>query len=149
MTLELLSEAREAPMETMEGNAAEAASFESLFEAVLPRAYREARYLTGNDFDAEDLLQQTALNAFKADKGGVAHRIIYLPQRFKLPINEQRDRIVGDDIERKQRGYQERVDSRLKRPDDPEQCQLFAVIDHFDLVGLRHFGHLLPRHPPV
>ncbi len=41
-------------------------TFESLLGAILPGAYRVACSLTGNAADAEDLLQETALLAFRA-----------------------------------------------------------------------------------
>jgi RNA polymerase sigma-70 factor, ECF subfamily len=49
-----------------EARLAPALSFESLLGQVLPRAYGVACNLTGNRVDAEDLLQEAALNAFRA-----------------------------------------------------------------------------------
>lgn len=41
-------------------------SFEELLEAVLPTALKNARYLTRDADDAEDLVQEAALQAFRA-----------------------------------------------------------------------------------
>jgi RNA polymerase sigma-70 factor (ECF subfamily) len=41
-------------------------SFEALLGEILPRAYSLARSLTGNSADAEDLIQDAALRAFRA-----------------------------------------------------------------------------------
>ncbi|MCH8938403.1 MAG: hypothetical protein IH966_03185, partial [Gemmatimonadetes bacterium] len=50
---------------TQSNDAAAAADFKSLLEPVLEPAYRTAYHLTRNEADAEELVQEAALLAFK------------------------------------------------------------------------------------
>lgn len=45
------------------------AEFEALFESILPRAYSAARYMTGDAAEAEDLVQDAALLAWRGFDG--------------------------------------------------------------------------------
>src|SRR5204863_3699372 len=50
----------------------DAARFAALFTPLLPAAYRTARYLTRDPAEAEDLVQEAALNAFRGFHGFAA-----------------------------------------------------------------------------
>lgn len=47
------------------GNGSKEENFESLLRGVLSQAYKHARYLTGDETEAQDLLQEAALQALK------------------------------------------------------------------------------------
>ena len=102
------------------------ALFDEIFLPHLQEAYRLARWLTGNTNDAEDVVQEAAMRAFRA----IASSDVINPRAWSLTIvrnvayswlmkNKPKDIVFADDLDAAERsGLDSAADADEKTPED-------------------------------
>jgi RNA polymerase sigma-70 factor (ECF subfamily) len=102
------------------------ALFDEIFLPHLQEAYRLARWLTGNANDAEDVVQEAAMRAFRA----IASSDVINPRAWSLTIvrnvayswlmkNKPKDIVFADDLDAAERsGLDSAADADERTPED-------------------------------
>jgi RNA polymerase sigma-70 factor (ECF subfamily) len=115
-------------------NKDERAAFEEIFLPYLPEAYRLAQWLTGSASDAEDIVQESALRAFRGIRtfGAVNARawslaIVRNTAFSWLAKNKPKTLVSISDLSPVEQQELEREGSRGERIETPEEIVLFKA----------------------
>ena len=127
----------------------ERALFDEVFLPHMAEAYRLARWLTGNSYDAEDVVQDAALRAFRGIKsfGAVNARawsltIVRNTAYSWLMKNRPKAVVFTDDLSVAEQQQLEHEGPQGTRIETPEEVALFKA----DAEGVQHALAQLPAH---
>ena len=127
----------------------ERAVFDEVFLPHMAEAYRLARWLTGNSYDAEDVVQDAALRAFRGIKsfGAVNARawsltIVRNTAYSWLMKNRPKAVVFTDDLSVAEQQQLEHEGPQGTRIETPEEIALFKA----DAEGVQHALAQLPAH---
>jgi RNA polymerase sigma-70 factor (ECF subfamily) len=130
-------------------NKDERAVFDEVFLPHMAEAYRLAQWLTGNSYDAEDVVQDAALRAFRGIKsfGAVNARawsltIVRNTAYSWLMKNRPRSVVFTDDLSVAEQQELEHEGSQGMRVETPEEIALFKA----DAGDVQHALAQLPAH---
>lgn len=108
--------------------------FDQIFLPHLPESYRLARWLTGNGADAEDVVQDASLRAFRAIRtfGGVSARawslsVVRNTAYSWLLKNRPKAVVFADDLGEADRHQMEHDDAHRAGVQTPEQALLLKL----------------------
>ncbi|MEA2867509.1 MAG: hypothetical protein QOE39_2224 [Bradyrhizobium sp.] len=128
-----LSDPQQVPVIIVQNND-ERAVFDEVFLPHMAEAYRLARWLTGNSYDAEDVVQDAALRAFRGIKsfGAVNARawsltIVRNTAYSWLMKNRPKAVVFTDDLSAAEQQELEHEGPQGKRIETPEEIALFKA----------------------
>ena len=128
-------------------NKDERAMFDEVFLPHMAEAYRLARWLTGNAYDAEDVVQDAALRAFRGIKGfGAVNArawsltIVRNTAYSWLVKNRPKAVVFTDDLSAAEQEELEHEGPHGTRVETPEEIALFKA----DAEGVQHALAQLP-----
>jgi RNA polymerase sigma-70 factor (ECF subfamily) len=144
-----LSGQQQAPVPIVQNKDDERAVFDEVFLPHMAEAYRLAQWLTGNAYDAEDVVQDAALRAFRGIKsfGAVNARawsltIVRNTAYSWLMKNRPKAVVFTDDLSVAEQQELEHEGPQGKRIETPEEIALFKA----DAEEVQHALAQLPAH---
>jgi RNA polymerase sigma-70 factor (ECF subfamily) len=144
-----LSGQQQAPVPIVQNKDDERAVFDEVFLPHMAEAYRLAQWLTGNAYDAEDVVQDAALRAFRGIKsfGAVNARawsltIVRNTAYSWLMKNRPKAVVFTDDLSVAEQQELEHEGPQGTRIDTPEEIALFKA----DAEEVQHALAQLPAH---
>jgi len=144
-----LSGQQQAPVPIVQNKDDERAVFDEVFLPHMAEAYRLAQWLTGNAYDAEDVVQDAALRAFRGIKsfGAVNARawsltIVRNTAYSWLMKNRPKAVVFTDDLSVAEQQELEHEGPQGKRIETPEEIALFKA----DAEKVQHALAQLPAH---
>jgi RNA polymerase sigma-70 factor (ECF subfamily) len=144
-----LSGQQQAPVPIVQNKDDERAVFDEVFLPHMAEAYRLAQWLTGNPYDAEDVVQDAALRAFRGIKsfGAVNARawsltIVRNTAYSWLMKNRPKAVVFTDDLSVAEQQELEHEGPQGMRIETPEEIALFKA----DAEEVQHALAQLPAH---
>jgi RNA polymerase sigma-70 factor (ECF subfamily) len=144
-----LSDQQQAPVPIVQNKDDERAVFDEVFLPHMAEAYRLAQWLTGNAYDAEDVVQDAALRAFRGIKsfGAVNARawsltIVRNTAYSWLMKNRPKAVVFTDDLSVAEQQELEHEGPQGTRIETPEEIALFKA----DAEEVQHALAQLPAH---